>query len=176
MQLTDSKERLRRYALLSFAGAVSVGVSAVEDFFFLSFPLPGVSAGLNNVVILIFSRMLSVKGLLALQTLKVLLSWILFKGFNLINLFMSASGTLAATVVLVLVLKYLDKGISFAGASSLMAASHITAQLLAASIIVGNSAPLAYAGISGIFSTALGFLSGIIANILFMRLKQISAS
>lgn len=175
MQSIDKKDRIERYSIIAFAGAVSVGISAIEDFFFLSFPLPGVNAGLNNIVILAFSKLFSIKDLILLQILKVFINWILFKGFNLITLLMSASGTFAATIVLILVIKFLNKGLSFAGASSLMAAFHIIAQLMTASFIIGNTAPLTYAGISGVFSTILGFISGIIANKLFESLMHISS-
>lgn len=172
MPSTDEALRFKKFVVVSFVTALSVGVSLIEDSLFLSLPLPGVGPGLNNVVILAFVSFFNVSDIILIQLLKFLISGLFFKGFNPLSLSLSLAGTLAATAVLLGYLLSRRKSLSLAGVSCLMASFHIAAQLLMASFLTGSTAPFSFLGISGFFSVVLGFSSGIIANVISQRLKE----
>jgi|GEM_PF-3683799 len=150
---------------IAFLASLAISLNAVEELFLPAVPLPGVSFGLNNAIFLVFLNSLSFAEIAAVQALKVFVSALLFKGFNPIALFLSASGALSATAVLAAYKKYLY-GTSFTlvTASILMAVFHLTAQIAAASLLVGNGAPFVYLPVSGmaavVFGTAVGVVAG----------------
>lgn len=171
MPSTDNSRRVSKISLISFVAAGAIAASLIEDTTLPAIPLPGAGYGLNNIFLLIFASFFSPAEILAVQLLKVIVVNMVLRGLNPIGFFISLSGTLAATFVIVLSKKKKPGGVTFAGISVLMAAFHVLSQLLAASLILMSTAPLYYLQLSGIISAFSGFVCGIIANLVKSKIN-----
>lgn len=166
MQSTGKSRSFSSSAIkTAFLASLVISLNAVEELFLPAVPLPGVSFGFNNAVLLVFLNSMSPAEIAAVQALKVLLSALLFKGFSPMALFLSAAGALSATAVLLAYKKYLyGSSFTLVTASILMAVFHLTAQIAAASLLLGSNAPFVYLPVSGmaavVFGTAVGVVAG----------------
>lgn len=148
-------------------------ISYLEAILPLSFviPLPGVKLGLANLAVMIAFFTFGAADAAAVSFIRVLLSGLLF-GSGVSMLF-SALGAVCAFGGLLIYRFLLKRFISPVGASILSAALHNMGQLLAAGIVLSDSAVIAYAPIMLCASVACGAVNGLLLVLIVRALPEV---
>ncbi|MBQ9459695.1 MAG: Gx transporter family protein [Oscillospiraceae bacterium] len=152
----------KQLALCAVLASLALALSYMEGMFPPPVPLPGVKLGLANIVSLFALCTLGAPYAFAVLLVRVLLGS-LFAG-NASALIFSLFGGLAAMGVMCLLRRC--KRLSVYGISIGGAAAHNSAQIAAAMLTLGSSAPLAYLPALLLVSLFTGALTGLIAALL----------
>lgn len=156
----------KRIALYGILASLALIFGYIESLFSLSFIAPGVKLGLANSVALLLLCRKDLKGALAVNITRILLSALLFSSpFSLLF-------SLTAGISSILIMRLLSgvKSVSPVGFSIAGAAAHNCVQLTVASVLFGRAVwcYLPFLLISALLS---GALIGVLSSIIFKKIK-----
>ena len=158
----------KRMVTLSALIAVAMILSYIESLVPAFVAVPGVKMGLSNIATVFALYTLGWQYAICVSTVRVFLSALLFGNF--VSLIYSISGAALALLVMIL-LKKLDSfssvGISVAGG-----VCHNAGQIIAACIVMQNSAISLYLIPLVISGTISGVLIGLVSGMLVERIKK----
>lgn len=162
--MSASVRRLTRDAVLT---ALALALSVAEGLVPVTilFPLPGLRLGLANLVTVYALCRVGRRDALLILITRCFLGSLL--GGNLSALAFSLTGGLLAYLVMLLLLRV--PGLSLFGVSIGGAAAHNTGQILAATAVLGSSAPLLYLPPLLLASIATGAVTGAVSTLLVHR-------
>ncbi len=132
----------RRVTNLALLVSVGLVLSIIESTFPPLLPLPGAKLGLANIATVIALYMFGPWMALEVTILRSLLAGIL-RG-SVIGLFLSFSGALASTLVMIALFVIFKKKMSVIGVSTIGAATHNAVQLMAAFLFIRHVALFYY--------------------------------
>lgn len=159
----------RRILLLSLFLAVSLILSWVERFIPMPAMIPGLKIGLANAAILFVLYSCGFGYALMVSAARILLANLLFG--SLTGILYSACGALLSLVVMWLLRRSGRFGI--AGISAVGGVFHNIGQILAACLLVGSNAPLAYLPLLVLGGAASGVLIGVCGGVLVQRIRPL---
>ncbi len=159
----------KRICLYGILSAVCIVINYLEHFITLDFIAPGIKLGLANTVALLLIAFGDKKGAFAVNTVRILLSALLFSSpFTLIY---SLSGGILSFVTMCVFSKF--KSVGIIGLSITGAVSHNIAQLACAALLLGAGA-LYYSGILLLAALISGIATGAAAKAVLKKLKPAS--
>ncbi|MBZ0270243.1 Gx transporter family protein [bacterium] len=159
----------RSVARLALLVAVAVTLQIAESL--IPKPLPWLRLGLANGVTLLAIVRLGPRAALALTAVRVFLGALLLGTLGGPAFFLSASGGLAATVVMIAVHRCCAPRVSVLGVSVAGSAAHVAAQLGALGALTGaGGAVLALAPVLAASAVPLGLVTGAVVLAAHRRL------
>ena len=165
----QNRNLVQKTAYIGLFLAVALICSYIETLIPFSFGIPGVKLGLTNIVIVLMLYTVGAKESLLVSVLRIVLVGFLFG--NLFSILYSLAGGLFSFVVMAL-LKRTDRlgcvSVSVAGGIS-----HNIGQLFVAAIIVNNFNIMFYIPVLLIAGLLTGFVIGILAQELIVRIPKI---
>jgi heptaprenyl diphosphate synthase len=163
---------LRKLTLNSLLISLALVLSFVERFIPLKLivPLPGIKLGLANIVTMFALFYLDIPSTITITVLRCLLASLLFGGMS--SLIYSLSGGMFALIIMILLKFGYEKVFSLVGISMGGAVAHNAGQILAASLMMKNSAIFAYLPILLITGLGTGLLTAIISMNLFVIFEK----
>lgn len=158
---------MKKLTLNSLLISLALVLSFVERFIPLNLivPVPGIKLGLANIVTMFALFQLDIPSAITITVLRCVLASLLFGGMS--SLFYSLSGAFFALVIMILLKFGYEKVFSLVGISMGGAAAHNTGQLVAASLMMKNTAIFAYMPVLLVTGLATGLLTAIISMNLF---------
>lgn len=164
------KYNVHHLALCAVLTALALALSYLENMLptALLVPLPGFKLGIANIVTVFALYYLGPADALAILFARCLLGS-MFAG-NVSALIFSLMGGMLAMLIMILLHRL--PGLSIYGVSIAGAAAHNTGQVLAAVIMLGSGAALAYLPVLLIVSLFTGTLTGFIAALLFAAMDK----
>lgn len=156
-------------ALLVSSGLV---LSIIESSLPPLLPVPGARLGLANIATVIALYVFGPGTAIEVTVLRCLIGGLL-RG-SVVGLFLSLSGGLAATVVMVALFVAADRLISVVGVSVAGAATHNAVQLAAAYLLVGNTALFYYLPYLVLISVPTGLFVGFASRRVAVSLEGLS--
>ena len=169
MKNTSSRERTRRVALCGLLIAMMLVLGFVESRIPINVGVPGIKLGLSNGVLIFAVYMLELPTAWMLMALKVVLSGLLFGGFNTI-MYALAGGVLS---MLCMSLLSRVKGMHPITVSMAGGVAHNVGQVALAMIILQTPQLLYYMAVLMLVGLACGALTGIVASSVMKHLKTI---
>ena len=164
------KYNVHHLALCAVLTALALALSYLENMLptALLVPLPGFKLGIANIITVFALYYLGPADALAILFARCLLGS-MFAG-NVSALIFSLMGGMLAMLIMILLHRL--PGLSIYGVSIAGAAAHNTGQVLAAVIMLGSGAALAYLPVLLIVSLFTGTLTGFIAALLFAAMDK----
>lgn len=161
-----NRNQIRRVCLYAILSAVCLCLGYLESLVPLTFIAPGVKIGLANTVCLILAAKMDIKGAFFVNTVRILLSGLLFGSIISLSFSLTAGVISLGSVCILRRLKVF----SLIGVSTIAAVVHNLVQMAVAVCImgVGSLYYLPVLIISGIFS---GLVVGIISDIILKKVK-----
>lgn len=158
---------MRKLTLNSLLISLALVLSFVERFIPLNLlvPIPGLKLGLANIVTMFALFYLDIPSAIAITVLRCVLASLIFGGMS--SLIYSLSGAFFALLIMIMLKLGYEKAFSLAGISMGGAAAHNSGQIVAASLMMKNTAVFAYLPILLITGLATGILTAIISMNLF---------
>lgn len=160
----------RKYALIIVLVTNAILISFLESFIPIPVPIPGVKLGLGNIITMIAIVFLGFKDVLFIVIVRSFVVAILTRGVMMLA-FSLTGGILSAIVMWLLYKKFPNyfsiKGISIAGAIV-----HSTAQVVVASMILGQVVVMFYLPILLISSIITGLITGSIAELTINEVRK----
>lgn len=158
---------MRKLTLNSILISLALVLSFVERLIPLNLivPVPGIKLGLANIVTMFTLFYIGIPSAITITVLRCVLASFLFGGLS--SLIYSLSGAFFALVIMVLLKYGYEKVFSLVGISMGGAAAHNIGQIVAASLMMKNTAIFAYLPILLITALATGLLTAIISMNLF---------
>lgn len=144
-------------------------LSYLEGVAFAFVPIPGFKLGLANTVSMLLISNKHIKGGIAVNLARILLSALLFGNIN--SLFLSLCGGFLSTVTVIILAEC--KCFTFAGISSAAGAVHNFGQICGAVILFGTSGLFYLLPILLLCGTLMGFLLGISLNLFTKKYQNI---
>ncbi|MBR1584696.1 MAG: Gx transporter family protein [Clostridia bacterium] len=168
MKQTSNRERTRRVALSGLLIAMMLVLGYVESLIPAVSGVPGIKLGLSNGVLIFAVYMLDLPTAWVLMVLKVLLSGLLFGGFNTI-MYALAGGVLS---MLGMTLLSRLQGMHPVTVSMAGGVLHNVGQVLVAIAVLGTQQLYYYMAILVLVGAACGALTGVCANSVMKHLKK----
>lgn len=162
---------IKKTASIGVLTAMAIVLSVFENMIPAPVPVAGVKLGLANVVVVICLYYLDTKSAFFVSLLRVVIVGTLFGGLS--SIIYALSGSICSFCFMVL-LKATNK-FSIVGVSVIGACSHVTAQLIVATLVVWNIKILYYLPILLITSVGSGIIVGLIAYYTLYNLNFISS-
>jgi heptaprenyl diphosphate synthase len=164
--------KLRKLTLNSLLISLALVLSLVERFIPLNLivPVPGIKLGLANIVTIFALFYLGIPSAITITVLRCVLASLLFGGMS--SLLYSLSGAFFALVLMIILKTGYEKTFSLTGISMGGAVAHNTGQIVAASIMMKNTAIFAYLPILLITGLGTGLLTAIISMNLFLIFEK----
>lgn len=128
-------------------------------------PIPGVKLGISNIVILFALKSSDKFGAVFIMLLKVLVSSLLFSGFN--TLFYSLTGGILSLIAMDIALHF-KFGTAAAGIAG--GVFHNIGQIIASAAVLGSTAVFAYLPVLLVSGTAVGFITGSVCKTVLSRI------
>ncbi len=153
----------RKYALIIILVTNAILISFLESFIPIPVPIPGVKLGLGNIITMIGIVFLGFKDILFIVIVRSFVVAILTRGVMMLAF--SLTGGILSAIVMWLLYKKLSKLFSIKGISIAGAIVHSTAQIVVASMILGQVVVMFYLPILLISSVITGLITGSIAEI-----------
>ena len=163
---SNSTNKVREICLLALLSAVCLCLGYLESLLPLTFIAPGVKIGLANTVCLILAISGDIKGAFLVNTVRILLSSLLFG--SAISLVFSLSAGLVSLGAVCIFRKI--KALSPVGISAVSAVVHNLVQMAVACIITGVGA-VYYLPVLLLSGLASGIAVGIISRIILKKVK-----
>ncbi len=160
----------KRMVLIGLFTAISLIIYIIEAQFTLPVAIPGLKLGFANIITLYTMYSLGAKDTLFILISRIILA-ALFSG-RLTLLLYSLAGAMAAYLVLLLA-KRLLKPNQIWLAGIFCAIAHIGGQLIMAMFLLSSSLVFYYAPILLIGAIISGFITGLIAQLLYRRISHI---
>lgn len=158
----------RKTAYMGMFLAIALICSYVESLIPFYFGIPGVKLGLTNIVVVLMLYSVDAKEAFLISVLRILLAGFLFG--NPFSILYSLGGGMLSFLAMML-LKYTDKfkAVSVSVTGGIF---HNIGQLLVASVVVENYNLFYYAPVLLVAGFVTGFLIGILAQEMILRLKK----
>ena len=153
-------------ALLLAVGAV---LGLVENALLPPLPVPGVRLGLANIAVVLALVSLGPRRALLVSVGRVVLVGMLSGSLGGPASLLALSGALSAWSAMTLLASAGDR-FSVVGWSVAGAASHVVGQLLAACVVTGSAAPLAFTPVSLMLALVCGLAIGLCSRLLLSRI------
>jgi len=161
----------RRLVFLALLIAMGSALHLAEAMLPLPLPVPGLKLGLANIVTLLALGLFGIRGGLTVAVGRVFIGSLLGGAFFSPGFFLGLSGAVASTLVMALLLDRTScfslVGISLAGA-----VTHNIGQILAAALLLQNSAIFAYLPVLLLASLPTGLFTGFVLKSLQERLDR----
>ena len=167
MKNTSSRERTRRVALCGLLIAMMLVLGFVESRIPINAGIPGIKLGLSNGVLIFAVYMLDLPTAWMLMALKVVLSGLLFGGFNTI-MYALAGGVLSMVCMSLL---SRVKGMHPITVSMAGGVAHNVGQVALAMVILQTPQLLYYMAVLMLVGLACGALTGVVASSVMKHLK-----
>ncbi|NLY67594.1 MAG: Gx transporter family protein [Tissierellia bacterium] len=161
---------LRRLIFLALLVAIGLVLGIVESMMPLPFIAPGAKLGLSNIVILITLVVFSYRDALVTGMLKSIL-FTLVTG-SVTSLFYSLSGSILSLMTMYLIYTYFSNIFSLIGVSIFGAMAHNFAQVLVASLMLGNIKIFSYLPILQLTSIFTGYFVGLTSNYVVKHMQK----
>ena len=160
------EEMKRKTAYMGLFLALALICSYIETLIPIPIGIPGVKLGLTNIVVVLMLYSVGTKEAFGISMLRILLSGFLFG--NAFSILYSLAGGILSFVVMLLLKKTNRLGcVSVSTAGGIF---HNVGQLGMAVLIVGNTAVLYYFPILLAAGALTGFLIGILAQEIILRI------
>lgn len=159
--------RNKKIAFLGVFLALALVCSYVESLIPFYFGIPGAKLGLTNIVVIIMLYTIGAKEAFCISMLRIILAGFLFG--NMFSILYSLAGGILSFFVMYLIKK--TKLLGFVPVSVCGGISHNVGQLLIAAVVVENYHIFYYVPILLLAGTITGFLIGIAAQEITLRLK-----
>lgn len=159
--------RNRKIAFMGVFIALALICSYVESLIPFYFGIPGVKLGLTNVVVVIMLYAVGEKEAFGISMLRIVLAGFLFG--NMFSILYSLAGGLLSFFVM-----YFIKKANFLGVVPVSVCGgifHNIGQIIVAAIVVENYNIFYYVPVLLVAGTVTGFLIGIVAQEIILRLK-----
>lgn len=161
--------KTKKIAWLGLTVALAMIMSYIETLVPLSFAVPGIKAGLANIVIIFVLYRMGLKEACVVSLIRVFLVSLLFG--NVMALAYSLAGAVLSLGLMAL-LKKSDK-FSVVGVSVAGGVMHNAGQILMAVILLGTEQIAYYLPVLVLTGTVTGVVIGIIASLVIKRIKQV---
>ncbi len=169
MKSSSTRERTRRVAYSGLLLATMLVLGYVESLLPAVAGVPGIKLGLSNSVLIFAVYMLNLPTAWTLMVLKVLLSGLLFGGFNTI-LYAMAGGALSMLFMSIL---SRVKGIHPVTVSMVGGVMHNIGQVAVAMLLLHTRQLLYYMAVLIFVGMACGALTGVVAVSVMKHMKAI---
>ncbi|MBQ7657331.1 MAG: Gx transporter family protein [Clostridia bacterium] len=169
MKSSSTRERTRRVAYSGLLLATMLVLGYVESLLPAVAGVPGIKLGLSNSVLIFAVYMLNLPTAWTLMVLKVLLSGLLFGGFNTI-LYAMAGGALSMLFMSIL---SRVKGIHPVTVSMVGGVMHNIGQVAVAMLLLHTRQLLYYMAVLILVGLACGALTGVVAVSVMKHMKAI---
>jgi len=158
---------LRKLTLNSLLISLALVLSFIERFIPLNLlvPVPGLKLGFANIVTMFALFYLDIPSAITITALRCVLASIIFGGMS--SLIYSLSGAFFALIIMILLKTGYKKTFSLVGISMGGAAAHNSGQIIAASLMMKNTAVFAYLPVLLFTGIATGLITAIISMNLF---------
>ena len=160
-------KKVNKLAILGLGTAAAMILSYVESF--ISFGIPGLKAGLPNIVILFILYKIGGKEALLVSVCRCVLTALLFG--SVMSLLYSLAGGILSLAVMALLKKW-DK-LSTVGVSVAGGVSHNAAQIAVAILVTSTEEIAYYMPVLAVGGTLAGLVIGIAGGILIKKLKNV---
>ncbi|KUG02813.1 heptaprenyl diphosphate synthase component i [hydrocarbon metagenome] len=160
----------KKLALIAILVAQATILHYLEGLLPNPIPIPGVKLGLANIITLLALIIFDFKTALNIVVLRTILGSLLNGTLFGVGFFLSFSGAIAATCVMILLLRVLPV-LSVIGVSIAGAIAHSIGQLLMAALIISQPGIFYYLPVMLLFSIPSGIITGLLLKELlkFMR-------
>ena len=159
-----------RVALSGLLTSLMLVFGLIERQFPLPIPVPGITLGLANSVLLYSLYMLGIRQSIVLMLLKALLSWLIY--MNMSAMLYSLAGGVLSLLAMILIMRV--KGVSVIGVSAIGAVFFNVGQILMAVVILNTPQLIVtYLPVLMISGVLTGILTGIIARMVMKHLKTL---
>lgn len=162
--MSSSRFNIHRISLDAVLVAIAVVISIIEGLI-PSIGIPGVKLGLANIVILVCLYELGVLDAIIVNILRVFLAGVLRGNIFSMGFVMSLTGA-AFSLIVIIVLYKLVKGLSIIGISVVGAIFHVTGQILIAMIYLDTAYIWYYLPVISLSAIITGILTGIGARLI----------
>ena len=146
--------------------ALALVCSYVESLIPISFGIPGVKLGLTNIVVILMLYTIGAKDAILISVLRIILAGFMFG--NAFSIIYSLAGGILSFVVMLL-LKKTGK-LKILSISTAGGISHNVGQLIVAALVVENYNILFYVPVLIIAGIITGFLIGLLAGEIVIRI------
>lgn len=146
--------------------ALALVCSYVESLIPISFGIPGVKLGLTNIVVILMLYTIGAKDAILISVLRIILAGFMFG--NAFSIIYSLAGGILSFVVMLL-LKNTGK-LKILSISTAGGISHNVGQLIVAALVVENYNILFYVPVLIIAGIITGFLIGLLAGEIVLRI------
>lgn len=146
--------------------ALALVCSYVESLIPISFGIPGVKLGLTNIVVILMLYTIGAKDAILISVLRIILTGFMFG--NAFSIIYSLAGGILSFVVMLL-LKNTGK-LKILSISTAGGISHNVGQLIVAALVVENYNILFYVPVLIIAGIITGFLIGLLAGEIVLRI------
>lgn len=146
--------------------ALALVCSYVESLIPISFGIPGVKLGLTNIVVILMLYTIGAKDAILISVLRIILAGFMFG--NAFSIIYSLAGGILSFVVMLL-LKNTGK-LKILSISTAGGISHNVGQLIVAALVVENYNILFYVPVLIIAGIITGFLIGLLAGEIILRI------
>lgn len=162
--------RQKRDAVIIILICNAILISLLELIIPIPIPVPGVKLGLANIITIIAIAFLDLKDVLVIVLLRCIVVAVLSKGITVLPF--SLSGGLLSALAMWLVYKKMPRLFSIKGVSIIGAITHNAAQLVVASVILGETVILYYLPILLISAIITGLITGTISELTVREISQ----
>lgn len=159
----------KKYALIIIMVTNAILISFLESFIPIPIPVPGIKLGLANIITMIAIVFLNWQDVLLIVIIRSFVVAILTRGVMMIAF--SLSGGILSAIVMWLLYQKLSRFVSIKGVSIAGAIIHNSAQLLVASVMLGQAVVLYYLPVLLISAVVTGLITGSIGEI---AIKEVS--
>ncbi|MBL0224790.1 MAG: Gx transporter family protein [Geobacteraceae bacterium] len=160
----------RRIVRLSLLIAMGVALHVVESMFVLPLPVPGARLGLANIVTVLALYLYGVRDGLLVAVSRVFLGSLIGGVFLSPAFFLALGGSLCSTLTMGLFMRW--KWFSVVGVCLAGAAAHNCGQLLAARVLLKNSAVIYYLPLLLVAALPTGLFTGFAMQSLLKKLRS----
>jgi len=159
----------KKITLLGFCLAAAMLLSYIESLIPPFFSFPGIKIGLANIAVIFALWRLGTKEAILVSFARIILCGLLFG--NLISFVYSFFGAFLSLLVMVLLKR--AKAFSIVGISVAGGVMHNAGQIIAATIILGSNAILAYMPVLIISGLITGALIGIVSALIIKKFNAL---
>lgn len=163
---------IKKMVLLAVLTSQALVLSVIESWFPFSVGIPGIKLGLSNIIIIVALIFFSLSNTLAIVLVKCVLSS-LFMGGPVIFTF-SICGGILSTLIMCIMLKYMEKWFSLIGISIAGSIAHNTGQIMIACFIMNDLSVIGYLPVLLLAGIIMGTFVGICSTYFVKGLKKLN--
>ncbi|MFI3214802.1 MAG: Gx transporter family protein [Eubacteriales bacterium] len=162
---------VKKITTCGMLACLAMAISLLERYIPMDIMIPGLKLGLANIVTVYAILKIGKKEALMIFLTRVLL--VAFLSGRVSALLFSILGGFFAWVIMCILAKFLNKGISIIGLSIAGAAFHNIGQIIAGIITIGTVSVLSYLSYLLILSIPVGFITGELLIIFLKKTKNL---